>query len=488
MTPTQIWLSVSVALYMLAMLGIGYWTRQKIQDTADYIVAGRRLGWWLSIGTIFATWFGAETCMGSSRTAYEKGFLGVIADPFGAGLCLVLAGLLFAKFFHQRRYETIVDFFEERYGKLLARAMSVLYMPVYLGWVAAQLLAFGIILNTLTGLPYTSSIVISTGVVVLYTYWGGMWAVSVTDLVQMVIIVIGLLILFPIMLGHVGGLDGLRAKVPEDFFHMYPRSNTPLVWLGYLQAWIMVGLGSLPGQDLFQRLVSPRTPRVAQWSSIWAGVLYVLIGLLPVYLGIMGRVALPDGKPDSVLVDLTLKYLPTPLIALMIGALLSAIMSTVSAALLAPAGIIGHNIVPYLKKDASDALQLRWCKWSIPIVGAASLVIALYFQNIYTLCTQSWGILLVGVVAPMFAGVYWKRATTSGAIAGAVAGTASWMVFTLCLPEDYPSNLFGLLVSCVAVGVVSLLTPETAQPSGTAALSGRTPFQTASSNSPSRNG
>lgn len=464
MTPTQIWLSASVGLYMLAMLGIGYWTSRKIKDTADYIVAGSRLGWWLSIGTIFATWFGAETCMGSSRTAYEKGFLGVIADPFGAGLCLVLAGLLFAKFFHERRYETIVDFFEERYGRFLAQAMSVIYMPVYVGWVAAQLLAFGIILNTLTGLPYTTSIVISTVVVVIYTYWGGMWAVSVTDLVQMVIIIIGLAILFPIMLGHVGGLAGLRAKVPEDFFHMVPRKHAPLDWLNYFQAWIMVGLGSLPGQDLFQRMVSPKTPRVAKWSSIWSGVLYVVIGLMPVYLGIMGRVVLPDGKPDSVLVDLTLKYLPTPLVALMLGALLSAIMSTVSAALLAPAGIIGHNIVPYIKKDASDAVQLRWCKWSIPIVGAASLIIALYFQNIYTLCTQSWGILLVGVVAPMFAGVYWKRATTPGAIAGALAGTASWIAFTLCLPEDYPSNLFGLVVSCIAVVAVSLLTPKAAPP------------------------
>jgi Na+/proline symporter len=163
-------------------------------------------------------------------------------------------------------------------------------------------------------------------------------------------------------------------------------------------------------------------------------------------------------------VDLTLKYLPTPLVALMLGALLSAIMSTVSAALLAPAGIIGYNIVPYLKPGASDAVQLRWCKWSIPIIGAASLLIALYFQNIYTLCTQSWGILLVGVVAPMFAGVYWKRATTPGAIAGALAGTVSWIAFTLCLPENYPSNLFGLIVSCIAVVAVSLLTPKAAPP------------------------
>lgn len=264
--------------------------------------------------------------------------------------------------------------------------------------------------------------------------------------------------MFPLLLREVGGFEGLHAKVPEDFFHVYPRSTRPLDWLIYLQAWTLVGLGSLPGQDLFQRMVSPRSPTLARWSSIWAGALYVVVGLMPVYLGIMGRIAVPEGKPDSVLVNLTLKYLPVPMIAVMIGALLSAIMSTVSAALLAPAGIIGRNIVLYLKPNASDQLQLRWCKWSIPIVGVVSLGIALHFKNIYTLCTQSWGILLVGVVAPMFAGVYWRKANTPGAIAGALAGVVSWILFALLLPEDYPSNLFGLIVSCLVLVTVSLRT------------------------------
>jgi SSS family transporter len=460
MTGTQLGLVWSVGAYMLAMLGIGYWTSRKIKGTADYIVAGNRLGWWLSIGTIFATWFGAETCLGSSRTAYEKGILGVIPDPFGAGLCLVLAGLFFARFFHNRKYQTIVDFFDVRYGKLMGRAISILYMPVYVGWVAAQLLAFGIILNTLTGLPFTTSVVVSTFVVALYTYWGGMWAVSVTDLVQMVIIIIGLAVLFPIILGQVGGFGALHARVSEEFFYFRPRSTRPLDWLNYFQAWIMVGFGSLPGQDLFQRMVSPKTPTMAKWSSIISGVLYVVIGLLPVYLGIMGRLALPDGKPESVLVDLAVKYLPAPMIAVMIGALLSAIMSTVSAALLAPAGIIGHNLVTCFKPDADDALKLKWCKRSIPLVGIVSLIIALYFQNIYTLCTQSWGILLVGVVAPMVAGVYWKRANTQGAIAGALAGTVSWIAFSLCLPAEYPANLFGFVISCVVLVAVCLRTSK----------------------------
>lgn len=462
MTPKQIWLIGGVALYMLTMLAIGFWTSSKIKNTKDYIVAGGRLGWWLSIGSLFATWFGAETCMGSSRIAFEEGILGVIADPFGAGLCLILAGIFFARFFYHMNVTTLVDFFQVRYGMAVGRALSVLYIPVYLGWVGAQLLALGVILNVLTGMPQMVAIPISTVVVLIYTYAGGMWAVSVTDMVQMVILIAGFGLLFPILLADIGGFQAVRTKLPPEYFYFYPKENSLLVWLNYIQAWVIVGLGSLPGQDLFQRLMAPKNETIAKWGAVISGVMYIVVGLLPVYMGMIGKVLLPENPSDSILVDLAIKFLPLPLIAVMIGALLSAIMSTVSSALLAPASIIGNNIVSYFKSDADDALKLKWCRRSIPLVGICSLVLALYFQNIYTLCTQSWGILLVGVVAPMAAGVYWKRANTPGAVASAVLGTASWILFSIFLPEGYPVHLFGFFVSSAALIVVSLMTPKTA--------------------------
>ncbi len=459
MTASQIWLIASVAVYMLFMLGIGFWTSKRIQDTKDYIVAGGKMGWWLSLGTIFATWFGAETCMGSSRTAFEQGILGVIADPFGAGLCLILAGLFFAKVFHRLKAETIVDFFEQRYGKKVAGLLSLLYIPVYLGWIGGQLLAFGIILHSLTGLPVMPSVLISTAVVILYTYWGGMWADAVTDLYQMIFILIGLLVLFPVLVNDLGGIPAIMAKIPESYFHFYPHTDSKLTWLNYIQAWMMVGIGSLPAQDLFQRMMAPKSESMAQRASILAGVLYMVIGLIPVLLGIFGRVAMPESTGESILIDLAQKYLSMPLMALMVGALLSAIMSSADSALLAPAGIIGHNIVSYLKPGASEELQLKWCHRSILIVGVLSLILALYFQNIYALCMHAWGILLVGVAAPMIAGVYWKRATTAGAVSGAMAGIATWITLSWTLPEGYPTHLFGFLASVIALIAVSLLSP-----------------------------
>lgn len=445
---------------MLVMLAIGYWASKKVKNAKDFIVAGGQMGWILSFGSIFATWFGAETCMGSSATAFRKGILGVISDPLGAGLCLVISGIFFAKYFRKLGIETIVDFFEIRYGKKVASCLSFVYIPVYLGWIGAQLLAFGIILNSLTGLPLMPSVLASTAVVLIYTYLGGMWADVYADFFNMVVLVAGLLIIFPIFLGDIGGFSRARAQVPEQFFHFFPRNSSPLTWLNYIQAWMIVGIGSLPAQDLFQRTMAAKSPAVARWTSIIAGIFYAAIGMIPVCLGIFGTIAMPENSGESILIDLAVRYLPGPLIALMIGALLAAIMSSADSALLAPSSIIGHNMVPSLFPNAGEKIKLAVCKWSVPVVGLLSLGLALYFKNIYRLCQESWGVLLTGVAAPMIAGVYWKKANARGALAGALAGVLAWIGAKVLVPENFPHNLTGFAVSFIVLIFVSLLSQE----------------------------
>jgi SSS family transporter len=460
MTTNQIWIICGVFTYMLFILFIGYWASRRIKSTKDYIVAGGRLGWILSIGTIFATWFGAETCMGSSGTAFQKGILGVIADPFGAGACLIISGIFFAKYFRSLNIETIADYFEMRYGRNAAWFLSLIYIPVYLGWIGAQLLAFGYILNSLTGFPLIPSVIFATVVVLTYTYLGGMWADTMSDFVQMCIIIASLFILFPILIKDLGGLSYAVSNTPPTFFHFYPRSASPIIWLGYIQAWMMVGFGSLPAQDLFARTMAAKSPHVSKWASIISGVMYILIGLIPVSLGIFGRLALPSSSGESVLIGLALRYLSPPLIAVMIGSLLAAIMSSADSALLAPSSIIGHNIVPMIKPDASEKLKLSWCKWSVPLLGIFSLVLALYFKNIYRLCQESWGVLLTGVTAPMILGVYWKKANTAGALIGAAVGVITWLMLKAVGPDIYPHNLFGFIASFITLIIVSLLTQK----------------------------
>lgn len=282
-----------------------------------------------------------------------------------------------------------------------------------------------------------------------------------TDLFQAIILIAGLLILYPVLVRDIGGFQYARSKIPDEFFRFYPSGSSPLTWLNYLQAWIIVGLGSLPAQDLFQRTMAAKNGTVSRWASIIAGLLYVTIGLFPVFLGILGRVALPESSGDKILIELAFKYLSPPMIALMVGALLSAIMSSADSAILAPSSIIGHNIVRSIRPDASEALQLKWCRWSVILLSIISLMLALYFQNIYRLCQESWGVLLVGVVAPLVAGVYWKKANRKGAVAGAFSGIISWILFKMFIPGDYPHNLFGFFVSCATLFIVSTMTYKT---------------------------
>jgi Na+/proline symporter len=459
---TKSWIIGGVFFYMFLVLMIGYWASRRIKSTRDYIVAGGQLGWPLAIGTIFATWFGAETCMGSSGTAFKKGILGVIVDPFGAGLCLIISGIFFARYFRRLNIETIIDYFELRYGKRASWYLSLIYIPVYLGWVGAQLLALGYILNSLTGMALMPAVVMSTAVVLVYTYLGGMWADTMSDFIQMFVIIIGLFILFPVLVKDIGGIPYIRRNIPPEFFYFYPRSSSPLDWLNYVQAWMIVGIGSLPAQDLFARTMAPKTPNLSRWASITSGILYIGVGIMPVFLGIFGRLVLPESSGEAVLIELALKYLSAPLIAVMVGALLAAIMSSADSALLAPSSIIGHNIVPSIMPGASESLRLKWCKLSVPLLGILSLILALHFKNIYRLCQESWGVLLTGVAAPMIAGVYWKKANTKGAASGATAGMAAWLLSKAFGPANHPHNLIGFAVSSVVLVAVSLATRKSA--------------------------
>jgi Na+/proline symporter len=202
--------------------------------------------------------------------------------------------------------------------------------------------------------------------------------------------------------------------------------------------------------------MAPKSPSVARWASVIAGGAYVVIGLLPVLIGIFGRAALPGYEGNSILIDVAIKYLSTPMLVLLLGALLGAIMSSADSAILAPSSIIGHNLVPLVRPSASEGTKLAWCKYSVPVLGLLSLGMALYFNNIYQLCQEAWGILLAGVAAPMIAGVFWKGATSRGALAGALAGIGSFLALKLT-QETYPPNLAGFAVSGVVLVGVSLL-------------------------------
>lgn len=452
-----------VGLYLVVLLVFGLLASRKVKDITDFILAGRRLPLSLCTFTLFATWFGAGTCIGAAGAAYEKGLLGVIADPFGAGLCLLLAGFFYMRVLRRMRLLTLPDLFRSRFGPRAEIVASLSILPAYMGWVGAQFVGFGYILHTLTGIDTQIAIFIGAAVVLTYTVAGGMWAVTITDFIQGVILIAGLLLLLPLVFQDAGGWSGLRSQIPEGTFSMLPQ-NSWKDWMWYIEAWLVIGIGSIPTPDLFQRGLSARNEWVAQWSAYLAGAMYFTVGMVPVALGILGAVVMPDiADPEFILPALGLKYLHPLAMAVFVGALFSALMSSADSGLLAPASVFGQNILKNLKGGISQKRLLWSVRWAVVGTGLLALMTALYFQAVYDLMVNSWAVLMVSLFVPLTAALYWKKANEPAAVASMLVGMTSWILLAW-LQSSYPADLMATGLGALTLVVVALATGKRRPP------------------------
>ncbi len=461
--PDQTIVLLGCGVYLALLLVVGIFVGRRVKDSADFIVAGRRLPLWLCTFTLFATWFGAGTCMGAAGAAYGGGVLATIADPFGAALCLFLAGMFYVRILRRMKLLTVADFFRIRYGPWAELLASIALVPAYVGWTGAQFVAFGYILHTLTGIDTTLAIAIGAAIVVTYTIAGGMWAVAITDFFQGIVLIAGLAILLPLVLHDAGGWSSIEAQVGSEYFRFLPE-RTLKDWLWYVEAWLVIGFGSIPAQDLFQRALGARDEKVAQNSAYLSGFLYLTVGLLPVGLGIAGAAVIKDiADPELILPTLGLKYLPPVGMALLVGALLSALMSSADSVLLAPASIFGQNVVKHFKKEASERYVLLIIRGTVLGIALLSLAVAFYFQNVYELMVNSWAVLLVSLFAPLTAGLYWKKTNGPAALASIVVGFGAWIVFAF-VQSEYPADLIAAALSALTLIVVTLATYQQSPP------------------------
>lgn len=449
---------IGLGIYLLVMVGIGLAASRRVRDSADFIVAGKRLGMVLCTGTLAATWFGGGLCIGAASAAYGGGLLAVIADPFGAALCLFLAGLFYVRVLRRMGLMTVASFFTSRYSPGAGVAASLCTVPAYVGWVASLMVAFGRILQSLTGLDPALAICAGGAVVLVYTVAGGMWAVTLTDFVQLTILVAGMLVLTPVLLHDMGGWSALAAQIPAERFHLYPRSGGSTAWFSYARGWLVIGLGNLAGQDLIQRSLSSRDEKTAYRSAYLAGGLYVTVGLLPVLLGMAGAVVLPDlADPDLVMMELALRYLPAAALILFTGALVSAILSSADSALLAPASVLGWDLLRHLRPGASERLCLGTSRLAVIVLGLVSLGLALHKATVYELMVDSWSVLLATLFVPLTAGIWWRRANGPGALAAVLAGLATWLIL-LQAGSDLPADLLAVPVAALVLVMVSRAT------------------------------
>ena len=450
--------------YLVAMLGIGIYAAHRTESSDDFLVAGRNLSLGLCSATLMATWFGSATVIGAAGAAYKDGMLGVIADPFGAGVCLLLAGMFYMRTVRRMRLLTITDFFEIKYGLLTGMLASIAMFALYVGWTAAQLVGFGLVVKTLFGTSATTGMVVGTAVILAYTTAGGMWAVALTDFVQVIIITLGLLLILPIVVHDAGGWSTLAERFPEHSFRLIPVEPSGRDWLEYVRAWTIIGLGSIATQDLMQRAFAARNENIAQNSAYIAATGYLTIGMIPVVLGIIGGVTLPGLENEELVVpELAIRHLHAVPMAIFVGALLAAIMSSADSALLAPASLLSANIVPYFSPSISQGARFRWARYSVPVIGLAALGVALWAQTVYELFLDAFAITLVALFVPFTSGIWWRRANRYGALAAIVSGTAVWLVAPKWWP-DLPSDLLGLGASLAAMLIVTPLSQRADPP------------------------
>ncbi len=449
-----------VAVYMVLMIVIGALAARKTQTADDFMVSGRRMPFWICTATLVATWFGGGPMVGVAGQAYNEGMLGVIADPFGSTLVLVIMGLFFARIMRRLKLRTFVEVFNQRYGTTAASVAAVASIMSSVGWTAGMLVAFGYVLQVLTGIPLEIGIVAGAVIVFIYTMAGGMWAVAITDFVQMGIIAIGLVVLFVVVISDLGGWAAVSARFPENALRILPLDNSPVTWLNYLRMWLIFGLADISSQSLIQRAMSSRSEQVAQNAFYASAVGYLTLGMIPVMLGIIAATSYPGiAEPNHVIATLALEHLHPVAMAVFVGALLAAIMSTTDSAMLSAASVFTVNLLPLIKPDASDRTRLWVTRLGIPVFGVVALVVGLKAKTVYQLVVDSNFAMLAIVVVPFVAGLWWEKANRAGVLASMVVGFVTLNLIYFLLPE-MPADLLGMLAGLVTLLVVTPLTQK----------------------------
>ncbi|MEG1832404.1 MAG: sodium:solute symporter family protein [Burkholderiaceae bacterium] len=457
-----------VGFYLLVSIVIGLYAATRVKNTADYALAGRSLPLIMVITATFATWFGSETVLGLPAKFVEGGLSKTVEDPFGTGFALILVGMFFARKLYKMNLLTIGDFYRRRYGRGVEIFSSAFIIASYLGWVAAQVAALGLVFNLLTGgaMSAAQGMILGTTVVLVYTVYGGMWSVAMTDFFQMILIVIGLGVIAYFAGEMAGGADKVVAYAAErDMFRFFPE-NTFNGWAFWISAAITMMIGSIPQQDVFQRVMSAKDSKTAMLGPIIGGVFYILFAFVPMFIVIAAILVMPDESarllaedPQRVLPTLVAELMPMWLRVLFFGAVLSAVMSTASATMLAPSTTFVENILKNFM-PLSDRKELKAMRITLFFFAAAVLVYSIKLEGtpIYDMVAMAYQFPVVGAFWPLVAGLYWKRATNQGAVWSITIGLVVWLILTTTsLGEVFPAVLGGFIAAGLGMVVGSLL-------------------------------
>jgi SSS family transporter len=433
-------LTLGIAAYIAAQLAIGVAVSRRIRTEDDYLVAGRSLGPVLATFTVFATWFGAETCIGAAGAVYEHGLAGGSSDPFGYGICIIVTGLVFAVPLWRLRLTTLADLFRLRFDASVERLAVLLLVPTSLFWAAAQVRAFGQVLSAASGVETEVTVTVAAAVVIAYTICGGLLADAWTDVVQGFALIVGIAALF-IAVAKAEGL-GLLASLDPGALDVRGAGEPSL--LAIAEEWAVPVVGSMVAAEIVARMVATRSAAVARNATVVAGGAYLVIGLVPVALGLVGALVLPGlDDPEQILPLLAQRYLSTGLFVLFAGALVSAILSTVDSALLVAAGLVSHNLIAPLRPALDERGKVRLARLCVACFGIVAYVMAMRAERVYELVEQASAFGSAGIVTVVAFGLFTPLGGTASAVASLLGGVITWVAgaYVLDLPYPYLTSL-----------------------------------------------
>lgn len=450
-------------IYFLAVIIIGVVSYKKVKGEKDYALAGRSLGWPVTIGTLVATMIGSSAAMGKAGTAYELG-IGIMWSPIAILIGYIIFSLFIAHKLRQSDSWTVPDVLEKRFGQGVRRLSAIVLIFAVVSIFGAQLIAMGIVFQLAgepMGINYQLAILIAGTILVLYTTLGGLYAVAFTDVLQFGIMIPVIAIVLPIMVFGSGdaSFSELSARLEPRMFNIFTGVPITLI-VGLLFTYIP---GVIIDQSIWQRVMSAKNVQVARWSPLISGGIYFYFSVVVVLLGMAGVLLYPNviaehGDADGILPLMIAHYLPTGLTGMGLTALFAVAMSTASTTLLVAAVIVAKDLVPaFTRKELSDSDELRISRISSIVIGLVGVIFALTFSGIFWIMMIAYGIFVAGLFFPVVFALFWKKATKKAAIISIIASTVVMLVF-LVIPTELEAIIPASITSFIFMIVISLIT------------------------------
>ena len=462
----KIALGGALFLFVGGLALVGRFVSRGVETEAEYLVADRQVPLWLSILALLATWFGSSSVIESSSKMYRGGIGEVLLDPIACGATLIFTGCFFAERFWKTQAATVADLFRQQFGPTAERLSCAIQVPSFFLWIGAQFLAMGQLIESALGLPLGMSILLSAAVAWAIVVGGGMWAVTWANSIMILVSLLSMLVLFGATAHGIGEGDAVAGwsrvidAAPKDHFRIDAASFEKC--LAILSVLLIGLLGNVPGQDLQQRVASAKSAATARWMCVVGGVLYLLIGLIPLYLGLAARWTFGDGLSESQLPlnAIAARYLSEPFQILLIVGMFSLCLAVAASATLSQASIVSRNVIKPLRglvRDSSGSESLGgagvWgARASVGLVIAGSLAVAFSGESIMGLLELSLVLVLVSLFVPMAIALYVpsKQARPGVGNSAMIAGFVAWLVgFLFESRIGIPASLIGLSASAI---------------------------------------